>query len=124
MSDQSEIFNLYESNLNQSAIGYMQQRNANRNLKYIPQQGKPSYNRYGVPTTSAAKVKGAPYVANGISGDEEMLIKGYGVIDSEQAGKFLERIKEDIHDLIDKNVTGAVLKSKIDLYTSVIKQLT
>lgn len=124
MSDQTKIFNLYESSLNQSGIGYMQQRNANKNLKYIPGQGKPSYNKYSVPTTTAAKVKGAPFTPNGISGDEEMLIKGYGVIDSSQAGKFLERIKDDIHDLVDRNVTGPVLKSKIDLYTSVIKQLT
>ena len=124
MSDKDKIFNLYEQNLNQSGIAYMQQRNANRNLKYIPQQGKPSYNRYGVPTTSAAKVKGAPYVANGISGDEEMLIKGYGVIDSEQALGMLNRLKSDIHKLIDKNVTGTVLKSKIDLYTSIIKEIS
>jgi len=56
-------------------------------------------------------------------GDEEMELKGYGVIDSEQASKFLERVKDDIHNLIEKNVTGLVLKSKIDLYTTVIEQM-
>tara|TARA_A100000171_G_C2017023_1_gene89225 strand:- start:98 stop:481 length:384 start_codon:yes stop_codon:yes gene_type:complete len=123
MSDQSKIYNLYEQNLNQSGIAYMQQRNADKNYgKYTPSQGKPSYQRYGVPTVSAAKVKGAPYVPNGLS-DEEILIKGYGVIDSSQAGKFLERLKKDINDLINRNVTGAILKSKIDLYTSIIKQI-
>jgi len=123
MSDQSKIYNLYEQNLNQSAIAYMQQRNADKNYgKYTPSQGKPSYQRYGVPTVSAAKVKGAPYMPNGLS-DEEILIKGYGVIDSSQAGKFLERLKKDINDLINRNVTGAILKSKIDLYTSIIKQI-
>ena len=123
MSDQSKIYNLYEQNLNQSGIAYMQQRNADKNYgKYTPSQGKPSYQRYGVPTVSAAKVKGAPYVPNGLS-DEEILIKGYGVIDSSQADKFLERLKKDINDLINRNVTGAILKSKIDLYTSIIKQI-
>ena len=123
MSDKDKIFNLYEQNLNQSAIAYMQQRNADKNYgKYTPSQGKPSYQRYGVPTVSAAKVKGAPYMPNGLS-DEEILIKGYGVIDSSQAGKFLERLKKDINDLINRNVTGAILKSKIDLYTSIIKQI-
>ena len=124
MSDQSKIYNLYEQNLNQSAIAYMQQRNNDKNYgKYNPAQGKPSYQRYGVPTVSAAKVKGAPFVPNGMS-DEEMLIKGFGVIDSSQANKLLERLKEDIHDLINRNVTGAILKSKIDLYTSIIEQIT
>lgn len=124
MSDQSKIFNLYENNLNQSAIASMQQRDPAKNLKYRPSQGKPSYGKYGVPTTSPEKIKAAPYVSNIHMGDEEILIKGYGVIDSSQAAKFLERLKNDIHDLIDKNVTGAVLKSKIDLYTSVIQQIT
>ena len=124
MSDQSKIFNLYENNLNQSAIASMQQRDPAKNLKYRPSQGKPSYGKYGVPTTSPEKIKSAPYVSNIHMGDEEILIKGYGVIDSSQAAKFLERLKNDIHDLIDKNVTGAVLKSKIDLYTSVIQQIT
>ena len=125
MSDQSKIFNLYESNLNQSAIATMQQRNNDKNYgKYTPNQGKPSYAKYSVPTTNASKVKGAPFTSNGISGDEEMQIKGFGVIDSSQAEKLLERLKEDIHDLINKNVTGAVLKSKIDLYTSIIQQIT
>tara|TARA_R110001599_G_scaffold39749_2_gene121264 strand:+ start:609 stop:986 length:378 start_codon:yes stop_codon:yes gene_type:complete len=124
MSDQSKIFNLYENNLNQSAIGADQQRNPNGNLKYRPGDAAPgqSYARYSIPTTSSAKVKGSPFVPNGIS-DEEMVIKGYGVIDSGQAVKFLERLKNDIHDLIDKNVTGAILKSKIDLYSSIIKQM-
>ena len=53
-----------------------------------------------------------------------MQIKGFGVIDSSQAEKLLERLKEDIHELINKNVTGAVLKSKIDLYTSILQQMT
>jgi len=53
-----------------------------------------------------------------------MIIKGYGVIDSSQASKLLDRLKDDIHDLINRNVTGAVLKSKIDLYTSIIEQIT
>ncbi len=125
MGDQSKIFNLYESNLNQSAIATMQQRNNDKNYgKYTPNQGKPSYAKYSVPTTNASKVKGAPFASNGISGDEEMQIKGFGVIDSSQAEKLLERLKEDIHDLINKNVTGAVLKSKIDLYTSILQQIT
>ena len=126
MGDQSKIFNLYEQSLNQSAIGFMQQRDPQKNLKYRPKDapGGQSYNRYGLPTVHAAKVKGAPVVPNGISGDEEMSIKGYGVIDSEQAQGMLNRLKNDIHDLIDKNVTGAVLKSKIDLYTSIIEQIS
>lgn len=126
MSDQTKIFNLYESNLNQSAIGKMQQRDPNKNLKYRPGEASPGqgYARYNVPTTNSAKVKGVPFASNGISGDEEMLIKGFGVIDSSQAGKLLERLKGDIHDLINKNVTGPVLKSKIDLYTSIIQQMT
>tara|TARA_E500000318_G_scaffold2986_1_gene3565 strand:+ start:36 stop:413 length:378 start_codon:yes stop_codon:yes gene_type:complete len=125
MSDQSNIFNLYESNLNQSAIASMQQRNNDKNYgKYTPNQGKPSYAKYSVPTTNASKVKGAPFASNGISGDEEMLIKGFGVIDSSQASKLLDSLKNDIHKLIDKNVTGAILKSKIDLYSSIIKQMS
>jgi hypothetical protein len=123
MSDQHNIFHLYEQNLNQSGIANMQQRNNDRNYgKYTPGEGKPSYQKYNVPTVSAAKVKGAPYVPNGIS-DEEIEIKGYGMIDSEQAGKFLESLKTDIHDLVDRNVTGLVLKSKIDIYMSVIGQM-
>jgi hypothetical protein len=126
MSDQKEIFNLYENRLNQSAIGFMQQRDPQKNLKYRPKDapGGQSYNRYGLPTVHAAKVKGAPVVPNGISGDEEIIIKGYGVIDSSQAIGMLNRLKDDIHKLIDKNVTGSVLKSKIDLYTSIIKELS
>ena len=125
MSDQLKIFNLYESNLNQSAIASMQQRNNDKNYgKYTPTQGKPSYAKYNVPTTNSAKVKGAPFTSNGLSGDEEMLIKGFGVIDSSQAVKLLDRLKSDIHRLIDKNVTGSTLKSKIDLYTSIIQQIT
>lgn len=125
MSDQDKIFTLYEQNLNQSAIGLMQQRDPNGNLKYRPGEAGPgqSYARYNVPTTNSAKVKGSPFIPNGIS-DEEMLIKGFGVIDSSQAAKLLDSLKEDIHDLIDRNVTGAILKSKIDLYTSVIKQIS
>jgi len=123
MSDQSKIFNLYENNLNQSAIASMQQRDPAKNLKYRPSQGKPSYGKYGVPTTSPEKIKSAPYVSNIHMGDEEMELKGYGVIDSEQASKFLERVKDDIHNLIEKNVTGLVLKSKLDLYTTVIEQM-
>lgn len=125
MSDQDRIFTLYEQNLNQSAIGLMQQRDPNGNLKYRPGEAGPgqSYARYNVPTTNSAKVKGSPFVPNGIS-DEEILIKGFGVIDSSQAAKLLDSLKEDIHDLIDRNVTGAILKSKIDLYTSVIKQIS
>jgi len=124
MSDQSKIFHLYESNLNQSAIGAMQQRDPNGNLKYRPGEASPgqSYCKYGVPTTSSVKVKGAAFTPNGIS-DEEIEIEGYGMIGSEQAGKFLERLKTDIHDLVDRNVTGLVLKSKIDLYISVIGQM-
>jgi len=125
MSDQDRIFTLYEQNLNQSAIGLMQQRDPNGNLKYRPGEAGPgqSYARYNVPTTNSAKVKGSPFVPNGIS-DEEILIKGFGVIDSSQAAKLLDSLKEDIHDLIDRNVTGVILKSKIDLYTSVIKQIS
>jgi len=125
MSDQDKIFTLYEQNLNQSAIGLMQQRDPNGNLKYRPGEAGPgqSYARYNVPTTNSAKVKGSPFVPNGIS-DEEILIKGFGVIDSSQAAKLLDSLKEDIHDLIDRNVTGVILKSKIDLYTSVIKQIS
>ena len=86
-------------------------------------QSKQSYQKYNLPTVSTAKVKGAAFVPNGIS-DEEMVIKGYGVIDSSQATKLLDRLKNDIHNLINRNVTGAVLKSKIDLYTSIIEQIT
>ncbi len=125
MSDKTKIFNLYEQSLNQSGIASMQQRNNDKNYgKYTPNQGKPSYAKYSVPTTNASKVKGAPFASNGISGDEEMLIKGFGVIDSSQAGKLLDSLKNDIHKLIDKNVTGATLKSKIDLYSSIIKQMS
>ncbi len=124
MSDKNEIFNLYEQSLNQSGIASMQQRNNDKNYgKYTPDQSKQSYQKYNIPTVSAAKVKGAAFVPNGIS-DEEMIIKGYGVIDSSQASKLLDRLKDDIHDLINRNVTGAVLKSKIDLYTSIIEQIT
>ena len=35
MGDQSEIFNLYEQSLNQSEIGFMQQRDPQKNLKYL-----------------------------------------------------------------------------------------
>ncbi len=124
MSDQHNIFHLYEQNLNQSAIGTMQQRDPNKNLKYRPGDAAPgqSYARYNIPTTNSAKVKGSPFTPNGIS-DEEMVLKGYGIIDSSQAGELLKRLKTEIHDLIDRNVTGMVLKSKIDLYISVIKQL-
>ncbi len=126
MSDQSNIFNLYEGNLNQSAIGTMQQRDPAKNLKYRPGEASPGqgYARYNLPTVNSAKVKGAPFASNGISGDEEMVIKGFGVIDSSQADKLLDSLKNDIHKLIDKNVTGAILKSKIDLYTSIIKQMS
>jgi hypothetical protein len=126
MNDKTKIFNLYESNLNQSAIGTMQQRDPVKNLKYRPGEASPGqgYARYNIPTTDSAKVKGAPFTSNGISGDEEMIIKGFGVIDSSQAGKLLDSLKTDIHKLIDKNVTGAVLKSKIDLYTSIIEQIS
>lgn len=125
MSDQDNIFTLYESNLNQSAIGAMQQRDPNGNLKFRPGDAAPgqSYARYNIPTTNSAKVKGAPFVPNGIS-DEEMVIKGFGVIDSSQAAKLLDNLKQDIHDLIDRNVSGAILKSKIDLYSSIIKQMS
>ena len=124
MSDQTKIFNLYESNLNQSAIGAMQQRDPSKNLKYRPGDATPgqTYGKYNLPTTDSVKVKGAAFTPNAMS-DEEIIIKGYGVIDSGQAVKFLERLKDDIHNLIDKNVTGTVLKSKIDLYTSVIEQI-
>lgn len=125
MSDQDNIFTLYESNLNQSAIGAMQQRDPNGNLKFRPGDAAPgqSYARYNIPTTNSAKVKGAPFIPNGIS-DEEMVIKGFGVIDSSQAAKLLDNLKQDIHDLIDRNVSGAILKSKIDLYSSIIKQMS
>jgi hypothetical protein len=125
MSDQQKIFTLYEQNLNQSAIGLMQQRDPNGNLKYRPGDASPgqSYARYNVPTTNSAKVKGAPFTPNGIS-DEEILIKGFGVIDSSQAAKLLDTLKGDIHELIDRNITGVILKSKIDLYTSIIKQIS
>lgn len=125
MSDQDNIFTLYESNLNQSAIGAMQQRDPNGNLKFRPGDAAPgqSYARYNIPTTNSAKVKGAPFIPNGIS-DEEMVIKGFGVIDSSQAAKLLDNLKQDIHDLIDRNVSGAILKSKIDLYISIIKQMS
>jgi len=125
MSDQDNIFTLYESNLNQSAIGAMQQRDPNGNLKYRPGDAAPgqSYARYNIPTTNSAKVKGSPFTPNGIS-DEEMVIKGFGVIDSSQAAKLLDNLKQDIHDLIDRNVSGAILKSKIDLYSSIIKQMS
>jgi hypothetical protein len=125
MSDQSKIYNLYEQNLNQSAIAHMQQRNNDKNYgKYTPDQGKPSYVKYSVPTTNASKVKGAPFTPNGISGDEEILIKGFGVIDSSQAEKLLDDIKKDIHELVNRNVTGAILKSKLDLYASIIQQMS
>ena len=124
MSDKNKIFNLYEQSLNQSGIASMQQRDPNGNLKYRPGEASPgqSYCNYGIPTVSSAKIKGSPYTPNGIS-DEEIEIKGYGMIDSSQAGKLLERLKNDIHDLVDKNVTGFILKSKIDLYVSVINQM-
>jgi len=125
MSDQNNIFTLYENNLNQSAIGLAQQRDPNKNLKYRPGEAAPgqSYARYNIPTTNSAKVKGAPFTPNGIS-DEEILIKGFGVIERRQADKLLDNLKQDIHDLIDKNVAGAILKSKIDLYSSIIKQIS
>jgi hypothetical protein len=125
MSDQNKIFTLYEQSLNQDAIGLAQQRDPNKNLKYRPGDAPAgqSYARYGIPTVHSAKVKGAAFVPNGIS-DEEILIKGFGVINTEQADKLLKRLKEDIHELVDRNITGSILKSKIDLYTSIIKQIT
>jgi len=125
MSDQSKIFNLYENNLNQSAIGAMQQRDPAKNLKFRPGEASPGqgYARYNVPTVNSAKVKGSPFTPNGIS-DEEIQIKGFGVIDSSQADELLNNLKEDIHELIDRNVTGTILKSKIDLYISIIQQIT
>ena len=120
MSDQNKIYNLYES-LNQSAIGYAQQRSNDKNYgKYTPKQGKPSYQRYGVPTTTAAKVNGAAFIPDGLS-DEEVLVKGFGKIERNQVDRMLQNVKIDIIDLIDKNVAGQILNSKIDLYKSLIE---
>jgi hypothetical protein len=121
MSEQSKIFNLYES-MNQSGVAYDQQRNKN-SYKYTPVQGKPSFTKDAIPTVSSVKMQGAAYTPNGIS-DEEVHIKGYGTLESRQVEKLLSDIKSDIHELIEKNVTGAILKSKIDLYTSLIQQIT
>jgi len=58
MSDKNKIFNLYEQSLNQSGIASMQQRNNDKNYgKYTPDQSKQSYQKYNIPTVSAAKVK-------------------------------------------------------------------
>ncbi len=117
MSDQSKIYNLYES-LNQSAIAVDQQRRDS--YKYAPQQGKQSYLKHGIPTTDSVKVNGAGFVSNGIS-DEEVLIKGYGSIRKDQVNQMLQSVKIDIINLIDKNVTGQILNSKINLYKSLVE---
>ena len=111
--------------LNQYGIAYDQQRSNDKNsYKYTPMSNKNSYKKYGLPTVKAAKVKGAPFQPNGISSDEEIVIKGFGVIDRSQAEKLLDDIKQDIHELVKRNVTGAILKSKLDLYASIIQQMS
>ena len=117
MSDQNKIYNLYES-LNQSAIAVDQQRKDS--YKYAPKQGKQSYLKYGIPTTTAAKVNGSPFIPDGLS-DEEVLIKGFGKMEKNQVDRMLQNVKIDIIDLIDKNVAGQILNSKIDLYKSLIE---
>lgn len=92
--------------LNQSAIAYDQQRSNNKNsYKYTPNQSKQSYQRYGVPTTTAAKVNGAPFTSNGISDEEkkgrdetELLVFGYGRLLAYQLedkiNQYIDRMKE------------------------------
>ncbi len=117
-NDQDKIYNLYES-LNQSAIAYDQQRGPNKD-KYLPKDSKQSYRKYGIPTTSSVKVNGAPFTSNGIS-DEEVLVKGFGMVNRSQITFLLDGVKDDIFELLDKNLGGHVLKSKVDLYQSLIE---
>lgn len=70
MKFESKISEILEG-LNQSAIAYDQQRSNNKNAnKYTPKSSKQSYRRFSLPTVYAAKVKGQPFVPNGISDEE------------------------------------------------------
>ena len=116
MSDQDKIFTLYEQNLNQSAIGLMQQRDPNGNLKYRPGEAGPgqSYTRYNVPTTNSAKVKGSPFVPNGISDEETIYVPGYAKMKPSQLKGSIKRCIEEINEAFE-NGNYSFITSKADL---------
>ena len=116
MSDQDRIFTLYEQNLNQSAIGLMQQRDPNGNLKYRPGEAGPgqSYTRYNVPTTNSAKVKGSPFVPNGISDEETIYVPGYAKMKPSQLKGSIKRCIEEINEAFE-NGNYSFITSKADL---------
>lgn len=116
MSDQDRIFTLYEQNLNQSAIGSMQQRDPNGNLKYRPGEAGPgqSYVRYNVPTTNSAKVKGSPFVPNGISDEETIYVPGYAKMKPSQLKGSIKRCIEEISEAFE-NGNYSFITSKADL---------
>ena len=116
MSDQDKIFTLYEQNLNQSAIGLMQQRDPNGNLKYRPgEAGRgQSYTRYNVPTTNSAKVKGSPFVPNGISDEETIYVPGYAKMKPSQLKGSIKRCIEEINEAFE-NGNYSFITSKADL---------
>ena len=116
MSDQERIFTLYEQNLNQSAIGLMQQRDPNGNLKYRPGEAGPgqSYTRYNVPTTNSAKVKGSPFVPNGISDEETIYVPGYAKMNPSQLKGSIKRCIEEINEAFE-NGNYSFISSKADL---------
>ena len=116
MSDQDKIFTLYEQNLNQSAIGLMQQRDPNGNLKYRPGEAGPgqSYARYNVPTTNSAKVKGSPFVPNGISDEETVYVPGYAKMKPSQLKGSIKRCIEEINEAFE-NGNYSFITSKADL---------
>ena len=116
MSDQDKIFTLYEQNLNQSAIGLMQQRDPNGNLKYRPGEAGPgqSYTRYNVPTTNSAKVKGSPFVPNSISDEETIYVPGYAKMKPSQLKGSIKRCIEEINEAFE-NGNYSFITSKADL---------
>jgi len=114
MSDQDKIFTLYEQNLNQSAIGLMQQRDPNGNL-YRPGEAGPgqSYAPYNVSTTNSAKVK-APFVPNGISEEETIYVPGYAKMKTSQLKGSIKRCIEEISEAF-ANGNYSFISSKADL---------
>lgn len=116
MNDQEKIFTLYEQNLNQSGIGLMQQRDPNGNLKYRPGEAGPgqSYARYNTPTVNSAKVKGTPFMSNGISDEETIYVPGYAKMEPSQLKKSIQRIIDEINEAY-RNGNYSFIKSKADL---------
>jgi|TARA_R100000482_G_C5129571_1_gene150997 hypothetical protein len=81
MKKVEQFTDLFES-LNQSAIGYDQQKDR-KNLKYIPDESKTGYAKGNIPTAYAQKT-GVPYMPAGISDQEDKKTYGY-IYDSEQS---------------------------------------